>query len=62
MDNIEWIFSGLGTYILSLFVGFVFGGGTGYFLGVRCKNSQKQKAGDNSNQFQIGQVINHNKQ
>lgn len=59
MDNIEWIFSGLGTYILGLFISFLFGGVSGYFIGLHCKIVQKQRAGDNSNLRQVGLVIKH---
>lgn len=52
----EWIFSGIGTAIISGIAGLVIGGFTGYKIGIYKKFSikQKQKAGDNSNQVQIG--------
>ena len=51
----EWIFDGIGTAIVTLIVGFLTGGAVGYKIGIN-KNTvkQKQKAGDNSSQIQIG--------
>lgn len=54
MANLEWIFDGIGTELISLIVGILFGGTAGYKIG--SKNKQKQKAGDNSKQMQIGSV------
>ncbi len=54
----EWIFEGIGTAIVSGLIGVVFGGGVGYYIGVQTSIKQKQKAGDNAQQNQIGQ-INH---
>lgn len=61
MENIEWIFSGIGTYILSVLAGLLVGGFTGYKIGIRSKVKvkQKQKAGNNSNQTQIGNITNY---
>ena len=78
MENISWVFDGLGTEILSLIVGFISGGaigykigihnGTmidyvivsggaiGYKIGIHNKVKQSQKAGNNSNQTQIGTI------
>lgn len=50
MEAVEWIFSGIGTSLLSAIIGFIFGGVTGYKIGIRNNIRQKQKAGDNSNQ------------
>jgi hypothetical protein len=55
----EWIFSGIGTSILSGIAGFIFGGFAGYSIGIHNKNKQKQKSGKNSHQSQIGQIINN---
>lgn len=55
----EWIFSGIGTSILSGIIGLLFGGIAGYSIGIHNKINQKQKAGDNSNQNQTGQVLNN---
>lgn len=61
MENIEWIFSGIGTYILSVLAGLLVGGFTGYKIGIRSKVKvkQKQKAGNSSNQTQIGNITNY---
>jgi Na+/glutamate symporter len=55
----EWIFDGIGTAIVTLIVGFLTGGAVGYKIGIN-KNTvnQKQKAGDNSSQIQIGRDSN----
>lgn len=55
----DWIFDGIGTEIISLIVGLCGGGLVGYRIGIKNKISQKQKAGNNSNQIQIGNIINH---
>ncbi len=49
----EWIFDGIGTEIISIIISLFIGGAIGFKIGVN-KNNQKQKAGDNSTQFQIG--------
>ena len=59
MEAVELIFSGIGTSLLSAIIGFIFGGVTGYKIGIRNNIRQKQKAGDNSNQNQIGQIVNN---
>jgi hypothetical protein len=55
----EWIFDGIGTAIITLIVGLLSGGAAGYRIGIN-KNSakQKQKAGNNSSQIQIGRDYN----
>lgn len=58
MEAVEWIFSGIGTSILSGIVGLIIGGGIGYRIGIHNSINQKQKAGDNSKQSQTGQIIN----
>jgi hypothetical protein len=50
----EWFFSGLGTAIISFFLGVVSGGIVGYRIAIIKKSKQKQKAGNNSQQIQIG--------
>ena len=57
MELIEWVFSGIGTQVLSAVVSFIVGVFTGYKGGVR-KSSlrQIQKAGDNSTQSQVGKI------
>lgn len=52
MENIQWIFSGIGTEILTLLIGAVMGGLAGYKLGVRKSYTQSQKASDDSKQNQ----------
>lgn len=60
MENLAWIFDGIGTELLigaiGLLVGAAGGGAVGYRIGSKNKIKQKQKAGDNSNQIQIGSV------
>lgn len=53
------IFDGIGTEIISLVVGLCSGGLIGYRIGIKNKVSQNQKAGNNSNQTQIGNITNH---
>lgn len=55
----EWIFDGIGTAIITLIGGLLTGGAVGYKIGIN-KNTvkQKQKAGDNSSQIQIGRDSN----
>ena len=59
MECIEWVFSGIGTAILSGLAGLLIGGIAGYKIGIRSKTKQKQKAGNNSNQTQIGNITNY---
>lgn len=57
MENLKWIFEGIGTLIIGTFIG----GAVGYKIGVKNKIKQTQKAGDNSTQSQVGSntVINN---
>ena len=48
----EWFFDGLGTEIISLLIGILLGGVTGYKIGIN-----KQKAGKNSKQVQARKSI-----
>lgn len=48
----EWFFDGLGTEIISLLIGGLIGGVTGYKIGI-----SKQKAGKNSKQVQANKSI-----
>jgi hypothetical protein len=43
-DNYEWVFSGIGVFIISLFF-------------IRKSTGQKQKVGDNSNGIQAGRDV-----
>lgn len=56
----EWIFSGIGTAILTFVVGLITGGTVGYKIAInkKTKTKQTQKAGDNSSQTQIGRDYN----
>ena len=55
----EWIFSGIGTEIISGIIGLIIGGVSGYKIGVRNKIKQVQKGGNNSNLSQTGSVVNN---
>ena len=52
----EWFFEGIGTEIISLIIGLLIGGISGYRIGVKNSTKQKQKAGKNSTLNQIGSV------
>lgn len=54
--NLEWFFDGLGTEIISIIIGFVIGGFSGYNIGIKKNITQHQKAKDNANQVQIGRI------
>ena len=55
MNDISWIFDGIGTAIISGLVGLLLGGTVGHKSGVRkTKIRQSQRAGKNSSQIQIG--------
>ena len=58
MDNVKWIFNGIGTEILVSAISMVVGGTIGYRIGIKRNIKQKQRAGDNVNQVQIGDVNN----
>ena len=55
MSDLQWIFDGIGTAIISAILGILFGGFIGFRIGIK-KGSikQKQVAGDESSQIQIG--------
>ena len=44
MENLQWIFDGIGTEILSLIIGAIAGGLAGYKIGVNRSGKQKQTA------------------
>lgn len=48
----EWIFSGIGTTILTSVGGIIIGGIGGYQIGIHSKEKQHQKAGANAKQRQ----------
>ena len=52
----EWFFDGLGTEILSIIIGLIVGGASGYRIGIRRNVKQYQKAKDNAKQMQIGNI------
>ncbi len=52
----EWIFNGIGTALISGIIGLIIGGISGYSIGIQKTNRMKQKAGDNANQTQIGEI------
>jgi membrane protein YqaA with SNARE-associated domain len=56
----DWIFDGIGTAIITLIFGLVFGGAAGYRIGIKKSNrvNQRQKAGSNSSQVQVGKDYN----
>ena len=58
----EWFFDGIGTWIISLIIGLIIGG-TATFS-IKSHNKQKQTAGNNSIQTQIGNitVVNNDKE
>lgn len=60
LNNVEWMFDGIGTEIIvaiiSLIIGTLSGGAVGYKIGVKNKIKQKQKAHDNANQNQVGAI------
>ena len=55
MSDLQWIFDGIGTAIISAILGVLFGGFIGFRIGIK-KGSikQKQVAGNESSQIQIG--------
>lgn len=48
----EWIFSGIGTTILTGIGGMIIGGIGGYQIGIHSRGKQYQKAGDDARQRQ----------
>ena len=58
MDNIKWIFDGIGTAIITFVLGLFLGGAVCYKIAIRKAVKQMQKAGDNSSQTQIGEIQN----
>ena len=61
---LEWFFDGIGSQIvgiiISLLIGGCVGGAIGYKIGSTNKVKQKQKAGNRSQQSQIGSVTINN--
>ena len=52
----EWIFDGIGTEIISAVIGLLIGGVGGYSIAIRKTNNMKQKAKNNANQTQVGEI------
>jgi hypothetical protein len=50
IDNKEWLFSGVGVFIFGVIISF--------FTRKNASNSQTQKSGDNSNNYQASGDIN----
>ena len=58
-DWYEWIFSGIGTSIVTGIAGIVIGGISGYKVGIhKSKIKQTQKAKENAKQSQVGTKVN----
>ncbi len=58
MQNISWIFDGIGTAVITFVLGLLVGGTAGYKIAIKKIIKQRQKAGDNSIQSQIGEIKN----
>ena len=60
LSNIQWVFDGIGTEIISIIIGLIVGciggGFVGYRIGNKNKVKQAQKAHDNVNQNQVGTI------
>ena len=60
-EHVRWVFSGIGSTVISIIVGAICGGVAGYRIGIKkttIKQTQKNKG--NGNQVQIGnQEIKH---
>ena len=52
MKNIQWIFDGIGTEILSLVIGAIGGGVAGFKIGLKSCGKQKQTAKSGARQRQ----------
>ena len=55
---VNWAFDGIGTEIISLIIGLIVGGISGYAIGKSTKSRQTQSAGNNSKQKQVFTVDN----
>jgi len=58
IQNISWIFDGIGTAAVTFLLGLSVGGTAGYKIAIKKNIKQTQKAGDNSSQSQIGEIKN----
>ena len=52
MENLQWIFDGIGTELISLAIGAIAGGLAGYKAGIKRSAKQMQKATDGTKQRQ----------
>lgn len=52
IEWLKWFFDGIGTELISLIIGLVGGGAAGYYVAIKRKGKQVQKAGRNSRQHQ----------
>lgn len=62
MENLKWIFDGIGSQIVGLLIGFVVGGASGYSIAIHknsMKLSQKQSGDNYANQQQTGIINNY---
>ena len=62
----DWFFDGLGTMLISALLGGVVGGGVGSLITIRViskrsRVAQRQRAGDNASQVQIGRDMKRNR-
>lgn len=60
-ENVSWVFSGIGSTVISIIVGAICGGVAGYRIGIKKTTiKQTQKNRGDGNQVQIGnQEIKH---
>lgn len=52
MENLQWIFDGIGTELISLAIGAIAGGLAGYRIGIKKNGKQIQKAKSGAKQKQ----------
>lgn len=58
VGELEWLFSGIGTFLIGLLVGGTGGSAVTWRVMVKKNDeSQRQRAGDNSRQIQAGRDI-----
>lgn len=52
----EWIFDGIGTAIMTLFIGAIAGGTMGYRIGIKSRSKQVQNVEEYANQSQTIEI------